>query len=221
MKDKAEEAGPWLTRQQRRRISAWEKRTQPAPAAPTKPTTRVSVLPAAAVADTARPTQQLSGARRPPADVDAVADTARDVLEHTARLGATIGWDRLCEQVKGLAELTETQQRQALKSASRSRSAQPLAALITTGDGTPHPHSRHLAGVGDGPIAQAAWQRPWPAFTPPTGPASHRPAPGRADVPADQGTGPWSPLVVKVAGGRAPRICCGSSSLGPRFPLHC
>lgn len=164
VKDKAEEAGPWLTRQQRRRISAWEKRTQPATAAPkTKPATRVSVLPAAAVEAPARPTaaerRTRGGPRRPPADVDAVADTARDVLEHTARLGVTIGWDRLCEQVKGLTELTEAQQRQPLKSASRSRSAQPLAALITTGDGTPHPHSRHLAGVGDGPMAQAAWQK--------------------------------------------------------------
>ncbi|MFJ5157068.1 hypothetical protein ACIQCF_37160 [Streptomyces sp. NPDC088353] len=62
-------------------------------------------------------------------------------------------------QVKGLAELTEVQQRQALKSASRSRSAQPLAALITTDDGTSHPHSRHLAGVADGPTAEAAWQK--------------------------------------------------------------
>ncbi|MFJ6650462.1 hypothetical protein ACIQPS_32925 [Streptomyces sp. NPDC091290] len=85
-----------------------------------------------------------------------MADAARDVLEHTARLGATIGWDRLCEQVKGLASLTEAQQRQALKATSRSRSGLPLAALITTGDGMPHPHSRHLAGPGN---ALASWQK--------------------------------------------------------------
>jgi hypothetical protein len=170
LKDKAEEAGPWLTRQQRRRISTWDKRAQPAPAAPkTKPTTRVSVLPAAAVEAPARPAaaepRAPGGARRPPAatavpaDVDAVADAARDVLEHTARMGATISWDRLCEQVKGLAKLTEAQQRQALKSASRSRSGQPLSALITTDDMTPHPHSLHLAEAGDGPMGQAVRQK--------------------------------------------------------------
>lgn len=188
VKNRAEEAGPWLTRQQRRRISAWEKHTQPAPVAPkAKPATRVSVLPAAAVEAPVRPTaaeqRTRGGPRRPPADVDAVADTARDVLKHTARLGVTIGWDRLCEQVKGLAELTEAQQRQALKSASRS--AQPLAALITTGDGMPHPHSRHLAGVGDGPTALAAWQKAVAGIH-----AGYRPGlppPGRADAPADRG----------------------------------
>ncbi|MEW2306854.1 hypothetical protein AB0958_44200 [Streptomyces sp. NPDC006655] len=72
--------------------------------------------------------------------------------------GPAVG-DRLCARVKGLAEPSEQQQRQALKAASRSRSATVLAALITTGSGTPHPHSRRLAGVGDGPMAQAAWQQ--------------------------------------------------------------
>ncbi|MEH0475076.1 hypothetical protein QA943_40770 [Streptomyces sp. B21-097] len=88
-----------------------------------------------------------------------MADAARDVLEHTARLGTTIGWDRLYAQVKGLHELSEEQQRRALKSASaRARSAQPLAALITI-NGTPHPHYRDLARAGDGPAARRAWQQ--------------------------------------------------------------
>lgn len=49
-----------------------------------------------------------------------MADAARNVLEHTARLSTTNTWERLCAQVKGLTELTQAQQRQALKSASRS-----------------------------------------------------------------------------------------------------
>ncbi|MFE2696961.1 flagellar biosynthesis protein FlhF [Streptomyces mirabilis] len=164
------EAGPWLTRQQRRQITAWETASPPGaePAAPSAtPVARVPVVPAAAVevpARAAAPERGKRGGPRPPSstadvppDVRAVADAARDVLEHTARLGATIPWDRLCAQVKGLRELSEEQQRRALQAASaRSRSARPLAALITTGAGMPHPHYRHLAGTDDGP---AAWQQ--------------------------------------------------------------
>ncbi|MEH0525725.1 hypothetical protein QBA38_43725 [Streptomyces stelliscabiei] len=108
-----------------------------------------------------------------------MADAARDVLEHTARLGATISWDRLCEQVKGLAELTEVQQRQALKSASRPRSIPPLAALITTGDGTPHPHSPAPRG-GErradrrGVLTQGRGRRP--RLLPAQPPGARRPA---------------------------------------------
>ncbi|MEU2779679.1 competence protein CoiA family protein [Streptomyces sp. NPDC007162] len=162
LKARAEEAGPWLTRQQRRQIAVWEERTgkAPAPAPPPAPARRVTIVQSAAMEAEAPARPAAAGQRtrggphRPPApagvptDVDAVADAARDVLEHAARLGTTIPWDRLCAQVKGLAELSE-QQRQALKAASRSRSATVLAALITTGSGTPHPHSRRLAGVAD------------------------------------------------------------------------
>ncbi|MFS8202598.1 hypothetical protein ACLVWQ_28410 [Streptomyces sp. CWNU-52B] len=74
-----------------------------------------------------------------------MADAVCDVLEHIARLGATITWEQLCAQVKGLAELNGEQQHQALKAASaRSRCARQLTALITTG-GAPHPHHRQLA----------------------------------------------------------------------------
>ncbi|MDX2935580.1 hypothetical protein [Streptomyces ipomoeae] len=168
LKDKAEEAGPWLTRQQRKRITAWDKRTKqaPAPAPPSAAPAAPVGVPPAAVQAPARPVPPVrhthGGTRRPAAvvaDIDAVAGAARDVLEHTARLGTTITWDRLCAQVKGLAELNEQQQRQALKSVSRSRSAPPLAALIPTSSKTPHPHSRNLARIGDGPTAQAAWQQ--------------------------------------------------------------
>ncbi|MFF7953978.1 competence protein CoiA family protein [Streptomyces griseorubiginosus] len=162
---KAATAGPWLTRHQRRRIAAWEKRTPStaAPAAAAAPPGRVPVLPAAATKAPARPASpsQRGGPLRPPAiptDIDAVADTARDVLEHAARLGATISWDRLCAQVKGLAELSEQHQRRALKAAS-ARSPRPLATLITTGDRTPHPHYWHTAQAGDGPAGQEAWQQ--------------------------------------------------------------
>jgi len=130
----------------------------------------VSVAPAAAVerapALPAAPRERRRDApRRPalaavPAGVDAVTDAARDVLEHTARLQATIPWDRLCAQVKGLRELSEPEQRRALESASaRSRSARPLTVLITTGSGTPHPHYRHPATPGDGPAARKASQQ--------------------------------------------------------------
>ncbi|MGW1362945.1 hypothetical protein ACWCQP_36755 [Streptomyces chartreusis] len=163
LRDKAEAAGPWLTRQQRRRIDALEKRTRqaPAPAAPpTPPAPRIPVLPAAATQAPVRPapTGRRGVPRGPaviPAGIDAVADAARDVLEHAARLGATVSFDQLCAQVKGLAELSEEQQRRALTSAS-ARSRRPLAALITTSDGAPH---RHWARTGNSPDARATWQQ--------------------------------------------------------------
>lgn len=166
LQDQARAAEPWLTRVQRRQVTAWTKRTRPA--AP--PVAQVSVAPAAVVertpAQSAAPRERRRDApRRPapaavPAGVDAVADAARDVLEHTARLQATIPWDRLCAQVKGLRELSEEEQRRALESASaRSRSTRPLTALVTTGSGTPHPHYRHPATPGDGPAARRAWQQ--------------------------------------------------------------
>lgn len=117
LKDKAEEAGFWLTRQQRGRISAWDKQSPLAPTVPTaKPTTSVTVLPAAAVqapAPPAAPERRTRGGPRRTAaptafaaDADAVADAARDVVEHTARVGTTIGWDRLCAQARTVSWLT-------------------------------------------------------------------------------------------------------------------
>ncbi|WP_328373617.1 competence protein CoiA family protein (plasmid) [Streptomyces sp. NBC_00445] len=166
LQERAREAGPWLTRQQRKQITAWETSSQPAGAPASSPAAsvaRVPVLPAAAVEAPARRAaaeRPRGGPPRPsavPTGIDAVADAVRDVLEHTARLGTTIGWDRLCAQVKGLRELNEAQQLQALQAASaRSRSARPLAALITTDSGTPHPHYRHFATTT---VDQTAWQR--------------------------------------------------------------
>ncbi|MFD5079502.1 competence protein CoiA family protein [Streptomyces sp. NPDC058371] len=170
LQERAGQAGSWLTRQQRRQISAWQQRTQPSapPAAPkAAPAARIPVLPAAAVETPARPAAAPERRKRRgpglpsvPVGADAVADAARDVLEHTARLGATITWDQLCAQVKGLAELGEEQQCRALEFASaRSRSTRPLALLITTGSQTPRPHYRHLAQAGDGNGARTAWQQ--------------------------------------------------------------
>ena len=221
---RAREAGPWLTRQQRRQVTSWEERSEPAAApaaASAAPVPDVSVPPATATVEA--PARRLAperdkrgSPRRPstpsapaalPTGIDAVADAARDVLEHTARLGTTIGWDRLCSQVKGLHELSEEQQRRALKSASaRSRSAQPLAALITI-NGTPHPHYRDLARTGDGPAAQKTWQQAVEDVH-----ASYRPVPRR---PARR-----QPHVTQVAYGGVPR----GVDLPPRegdSPLSC
>jgi hypothetical protein len=114
------------------------------------------------------------------------------VLEHAARLGKTVVWEQLCAQVKGLRELSEEQQRRALKAASaRCRSPLPLAVLITTGSGMPHPHSWHQARQkGNGPAALDAWHkavadvhaayRPTP---PPAGARPGRPYQGK-DMPS-------------------------------------
>ncbi|MFD4415653.1 competence protein CoiA family protein [Streptomyces sp. NPDC058476] len=186
LQDKVREAGPWLTRQQRRQVTSWETRSQPAaaPAAPPAPVVKVSVRPAPTSGHAPeRPPAPKEGSKHAgprrtsapaaiPTGIDAVADAARDVLEHTARLGTTIPWDRLCAQVKGLHELSEEQQRRALKSASaRSRSAEPLTALITANK-APHPHYRHPAKTDDHPAAQRAWQQAVANIH-----ASYRPAP--------------------------------------------
>ncbi|MEW2570161.1 competence protein CoiA family protein [Streptomyces sp. NPDC047070] len=177
LQDQAQTAGPWLTRDQRRQIKAWGKRSRSAnpPAAAPKaaaapvPVPRAAAAPAPAAvsepAPRARPRRATrAGPRRAPgapaasAEVGAVADTVRDVLEHIACLGATITWDQLCAQVKGLAELNGEQQHQALNAASaRSRCMRQLTALITT-SGVAHPHYRQLAGTGEGPAARTAWQ---------------------------------------------------------------
>ncbi|MDQ1034792.1 hypothetical protein QFZ75_001208 [Streptomyces sp. V3I8] len=160
--DQAQTAGPWLTRHQ---INAWDKRSRsaapPGPAPTPAPKAAAAPAPAAVKepaprAGTQRTTRagprRASASAAVSAEVGAVADTVRDVLEHTARLDTTITWDQLCAQVKGLAGLNGEQQHQALKSASaRSRCARQLTVLITTG-GIPHPHYRQLAGC--------RW-RPW------------------------------------------------------------
>ncbi|MFE7029097.1 hypothetical protein ACFU9Y_02225 [Streptomyces sp. NPDC057621] len=169
LQDQAQTAGPWLTRHQRRQINAWDKRSRSAAAQPAA-ARKASAAPAPAAVKEPVPRggaqrATRAGPRRASAsaaassEVGAVADTVRDVLEHVARLGATITWDQLCAQVKGLAALNGEQQHQALKGASaRSRCVRQLTALITTG-GVPHPHFRQLAGTGEGPAAQTVWQR--------------------------------------------------------------
>ncbi|MER6354648.1 hypothetical protein ABT186_23220 [Streptomyces sp. NPDC001634] len=203
LENKARHAEPWLTGRQRKKITEWKNRTPQNPPAPRKAAAPLPSLPPAAVGPAPASVPEVR--RKPkrerheeipsarPTDLDLVADAARDVLEHAARLGKTIPFELLCAQVKGLRQLNEEQQRRALKTAcAPSRAGQPLAALITTGNGTPHPHYQHLNRQPDrGPAAQAAWQkvvadvhaayRPRP---PPPGaqPGSHREggrAPGR------------------------------------------
>ncbi|MEL3946386.1 hypothetical protein AABC07_11985, partial [Streptomyces sp. LNU-CPARS28] len=167
LRNRAAEAGPWLTARQRQRITTWEEtRATPAaePASPPQARRPLAPAPAAAVktpelpaAPKRRARARTLGPSAAPTDLCAVADAVRDVLEHTARLGPTISFDRLCTQVKGLSGLSEAQQRHALQAASaRSRSPRALAALITTSNAEkPHPHYQHLAKTG----AQAAWQQ--------------------------------------------------------------
>ncbi len=164
--DKARQAEPWLTGGQRRKITAWKNNTPQAAsgpgkgaAAPVSSPARAAAVRAAApeVRGTPKPARREGIASARATDPDLVADAARDVLEHVARLGKTLPWDQLCAQVKGLSELSEEQQRRALEAAS-TRSSPPLAVLITTGTGMPHPH--YLARQpGDGPAARAAWQQ--------------------------------------------------------------
>ncbi|WP_143076829.1 competence protein CoiA family protein [Streptomyces sp. MUSC 14] len=169
LEDKARQAGPWISRRTRKQITAWKNST--AQTAPAPRTTTATPAPPRPPATTQEPAPKAkrkmkhahrqSAPTNPPADLNLVADAAKDVLEHTARLGKTITWEQLCAQVKGLQELDEEQQRQALKAASsRSRSHLPLATLITTGNTTPHPHSRHpVQQQGNEPDAEAAWHK--------------------------------------------------------------
>ncbi|RNG33504.1 hypothetical protein, partial [Streptomyces botrytidirepellens] len=162
--EKARQAEPWLTGGQRRKITAWKNSAPQSASEPGKATAApVSSPPqaAAAVQRTPKPARREGIASVRPTDPDLVADAARDVLEHAARLGKTLPWDQLCAQVKGLDELSEERQFRALEAASaRSRSSRPLAALITTGTGLPHPHYWRMARQsGDDPAARAAWQQ--------------------------------------------------------------
>ncbi|MFJ8158900.1 hypothetical protein [Streptomyces sp. NPDC094468] len=140
----AKQASAWLTIAQRSQVQEWQTApTEPAPAlrAPQPPPARGSRTPPAAP-------------RTERFDATGLADAVRDVLEHTARLGKTVTFAELRTQIKGLGELTESDQEQVLrrvKPTARPRSARPeppalLTALITTEEGTMHPIYQRLAG---------------------------------------------------------------------------
>ncbi|MFF3337878.1 competence protein CoiA family protein [Streptomyces flavidovirens] len=155
--EKAQKAGRWLTAEQGAKVTAWKDQASRTPAEADHPKP-VRVPKAAAAGAHAAPITV-------PTDIDTVADAARDVLEHAARLGKTVTWNHLCAQVKGLAELPEDRQDRALqKASSRSRPSVPLAALITTDSGTLHPHYRRLTQQAGRPLpddnaaARTAWQ---------------------------------------------------------------
>ncbi len=164
LEDTARRAEPWLTGRQRKKITDWKNRT-PTPPAPRKGTAPTPSRPPSAAFPAPVPKVKRKPKRAHhedalptwPRELDLIADAARDVLEHAARLGKTISFTLLCTQVKGLRELSQEQQRRALDVASaRSHSRQPLTVLITTGSKTPHPHYQQ---PGNGPAAQAAWTK--------------------------------------------------------------
>lgn len=119
---RAQEAGNWLTSSQRAGVAAWESTPPPAPRPAVRPVT-VPPPPAADRSGGSVRTRQRSARDKAlpipmPTELDTVAEAARDVLEHAARLGKTITYSQLCAQVKGLAALSSDKQRQALKQAS-------------------------------------------------------------------------------------------------------
>ncbi|MEF3117556.1 competence protein CoiA family protein [Streptomyces chrestomyceticus] len=175
--DKARKADLWLTGRQRKKITAWENNTaQTAPRPEKKASTSApppsSPVPAGAKTPAPNSKRKPNDTRRKtppsarPTDLTLVADAARDVLEHAARLGRTVPWEQLCAQVKGMKELSEEQQIRVLDAViARSRSALPLTALITTTDGNMHPHyQQHLDREarqdlpGNDATARTAWQ---------------------------------------------------------------
>ena len=165
---KARKASHLLTENQRTEVIAWQRMppsiprpaARPAPAAPPSPSTARRER-APRKRQRSRPDKSAPGVV--PSEVAGAAETARDVLEHAARLGKTVPFSQFCAQVKGFLSLGTEQQHEALKHASRSRSA-PLASLITTDDGEIHRHYRHLAKQAgrelpaDGDAARAAWR---------------------------------------------------------------
>lgn len=140
----AELASAWLTVDERSQVQAWQTAPEepaPVPRDPQPPTGgRPPRIPPAAP-------------RSGRFDAAGLADAVRDVLEHAARLGNTVPFADLCAQIKGLGELTESDQVQVLrrvKPTARPRSAKPappvlLTTLITTEAGTMHPIYRRLA----------------------------------------------------------------------------
>ncbi|MFE7620565.1 hypothetical protein [Streptomyces sp. NPDC057496] len=140
----AQKASSWLTDHQRGQIQAWQ--TAPTLSAPMPRDPRL--------ASPGRPPlipPPASGSG--PFDAAGLAEGVRDVLEHAARLGKTVTFTSLCAQVKGLGELTESDQVQVLwrvKPTARPRSSKPqrpalLTALITNEAGGMHPLYRRLA----------------------------------------------------------------------------
>ncbi|MFF9158254.1 competence protein CoiA family protein [Streptomyces sp. NPDC014846] len=169
LQDKAGPATPYLSKRIREQVTYWRQHTGQAPPEPRKPPAPTLSLPSAAVlSPPATPTPRAKGRPEPkkhrretlpahPRDLDLVADAARDVLEHAARLGKTLPFEQLCAQAKGLQGLSSEQQRRVLRTAcSRSRAGMALAALLTTGRGEPHPPYRHLARQPD---TGADWHR--------------------------------------------------------------
>ncbi|MGJ5763128.1 competence protein CoiA family protein [Streptomyces galbus] len=136
----ADQAAAWLTDKQRAQVQQWRTDPEPAPV-PRAPQPQRGHSPR-------RP-----ASRPKPFDGAGLADAVRDVLEHAARLGKTVSFTDLCVQVKGLGELTESEQVQVLhrvRPTARPRSAAPqrpalLTALITAEDGTMYPVYRQLA----------------------------------------------------------------------------
>ncbi|MEE1931302.1 hypothetical protein V1J52_24550 [Streptomyces sp. TRM 70351] len=144
LKQAAKQASAWLTVEQRSQVQAWQvapTASVPMPRDPRLPMPgRVGRTPSAA-------------ARSERFDAAGLAEAVRDVLEHAARLRKTVTFAELCAQVKGLGELTESEQVQVfrrLKPTAQPRSPKPhrpalLTALITTDAGTMHPIYRRLA----------------------------------------------------------------------------
>ncbi|MET9669405.1 hypothetical protein ABZY19_29215 [Streptomyces sp. NPDC006475] len=151
----ATEASEWLTVKQRDQIQGWQNQpTQSVPLPrnlrPSRPERPPHHAPASS------PSESF--------DAAALADGVRDVLEHAARLGKTVTFTSLCDQVKGLGELPESQQLSVLrrvKPTARSRSPKPqrpalLTALITTETGTMLPLYRQLADHAGHHLSQQA-----------------------------------------------------------------
>lgn len=132
----AEQASAWLTDRQRSQVQEWwnAPKLAPAPRAPQPPRGRSPRFPAS---------------RSKPFNGASLADAVRDVLEHAARLGKTVPLTDLCDQVKGLGELTDFDQLQVLRlvrPTARPRSAKPqCSAQLTAEDGTMHQLYRQLA----------------------------------------------------------------------------
>ncbi|MFF3958432.1 hypothetical protein ACFYY1_35240 [Streptomyces sp. NPDC001890] len=147
----SEQAGAWLTDQQRSKIASVQQARSGPVAVPQNPQ------------NPPRKSAPVPTSRKPaPGPADAgnfdpagLADAVRDVLEHAARLGKTVTFSSLCAQVKGLAELPEPQQVYVLRRVTptaASRGPRPqrpalLTALITNEEGTMHPLYRRLADL--------------------------------------------------------------------------
>ncbi|MFI6063182.1 hypothetical protein [Streptomyces sp. NPDC051286] len=155
----SEQAGQWLTDQQRSKVASLQQAPSgsvPVPRDPQRKPVPTSRTPASDPADAGS------------FDTAGLADAVRDVLEHAARLGKTVTFSSLCAQVKGLAELPQSRQVYVLRRVTptaASRSPRPqrpalLTALITNEEGTMHPLYRRLADLAGHHLPQqpnSAW----------------------------------------------------------------